>query len=146
MEKTQLHTVGTTRLQIGLKPGVWIAPSRLLKQIVNAAFQPRYKDFQLTLSGVLKKDGSDWSLVVNDFKSKPMTFRIIFEEGKTPKEGKARKSIDELEERAGKLDGLDVELEGWWRNPEDTKVTGVILAKRLDAAVPPGDAGPSGKK
>jgi hypothetical protein len=131
VDKTQLHTVGTTRLQIELKPKIWIEPSRLLDQIARAGFQPRHKDVLFTLGGSLAKKDSEFLLVVDDIKSKPMIFRILFEEGK-PKEGKARKAIDELMERAGKLEGQPVELEGWWRRSEDPKYSGVLLLKRVE--------------
>lgn len=115
--KTQLITDKPVHLDITLKPGVWIDPSKFIKQIADAGYAARKEDIRLTLIGKVIKEGDKLLFMVEDIK--PDTLKFLIKQGisKNEKEVKARA---EAFEKVGAKVGETIELEAFW-NPADTK-------------------------
>jgi hypothetical protein len=131
VERTQLITKRPVRLEIALKPGVWIDPQLYVKQIAGAGYAARKDEIRLTLRGRVEREENWLALVVDDVKPGPQRFTLELATSKDEKEAAAFK---EAYSRLADLAGTTVEVDGWWRAA--TKKDGPVVL--LVRSVKPG--------
>jgi len=115
--KTQLSTDKPVHLDVTLKPGAWIDPEKIFRQISDAGYSARKDEVRLTLTGKILKEGDKLFLLLDDIKSGPLKFLLL--KGSSKKEQEA-KALTEAFQAAGEQGDMTVELEGLWR-PADKR-------------------------
>ena len=104
-------------LDITLKPGVWIEPTRYFQQISDAGYEARKDSVRLTLTGKITKEGDKLFLTLEDVKPNPVKFVLLA--GTSKKEEEAKKLAVAFQMAGEHLDQT-LELEGTWK-PADKK-------------------------
>jgi hypothetical protein len=131
-------------LDITLKPGVWIDPSKFFQQIANAGYGARKDDVRLTLTGKLTKEGDQLFLTLDDVQPGPQKFRVIQGEGRGEKEGEV---FAETFRKAAELLGQTVEVVGDWHPSAEKKnktaPSLLILRKAAPFRLPEKNSNPS---
>jgi hypothetical protein len=105
-------------LDIALKSGVWVEPSKFFVQISEAGYEARKNEVRLTLTGKITQEDDRLLLILDDVKPGPQKFLLAQGESKNEKEAQT------LAEAFRKIEGLvgqTVELEGVWQPPTDRK-------------------------
>ena len=104
-------TVKPVHLEVTLKPGIWIDPSRFIKQIADAGYAARKNDIRITLTGKVSKDGDGFLLTVDDLKPEAVQFRLVEGMSKDPKvTGTWNAAFKTVTAAAGQT----LEIEGFW--------------------------------
>ena len=105
-------------MDITLRPGVWIEPTKYFEKIADAGYAARKEDTLLTLTGTIAKEVDQLIFTVSNVGSSPVKLQLFAR--KTKDEAETSRSEAALKS-AGELVGKPVEVEGWWR-PADKKV------------------------
>ncbi len=99
-------------LKITLRPGAYVEPSVIFRQIAVAGYQARTSDVRLSAIGTLTKEGGRLLLTLDDVKPGPQTFTLAPAPSKNPAEQAASTTgFDRLAARNGQR----VEVTGQWR-------------------------------
>jgi hypothetical protein len=113
-----LVTEKPVHVDITLKSGIWIEPTKFFKQIEDAGYGARKEDVRLTLTGKINKVDDRLLLTVDDMKPESQTFVLV--EGKSKKEKEMKALSDAFKETGIRVDQT-VEIEGVWKAPSDKK-------------------------
>jgi hypothetical protein len=99
-------------LKITLRPGAFVEPSLVFRQIAVAGYQARTSDVRLSAEGTLTKEGDRLLLTLHNVKPGPQTFTLLPAPSKnTTEEATNTAAFNRLAARAGQR----VEVTGQWR-------------------------------
>ncbi len=99
-------------VNITLRPGAFVEPPVIFRQIAAAGYQARTSDVRLSAAGALTKEGDRLFLTLDDVKPGPQTFALAPAPSKKAAEQEANMAaFKSLAARSGQR----VEVTGLWR-------------------------------
>ena len=134
VEKIQLTTAKAPRLEIALKPGAWIDPPQLFRQIAEAGYQARKDDVRLALTGTITKEGDDLLFTMGDVKPGPRVFRLAEAVSKNTEEQAA---LTAAFRGAGQSVGRPVQIDAYWQSPAEKEGKATLLVRQVRPAPSP---------
>ena len=123
-------------VRITLRPGAFVDPPVVFRQIAAAGYQARASDVHLSAEGALTKEGDRLLLTLDDVKPGPQTFALAPASSKNAAEQAANTAaFDRLAARAGQR----VEVTGSWRagTGKNGRPTLLISNMSISANEPP---------